>query len=243
MKELIAALAKARAEFPEIPKDKSAEIPTKRGGRIKFGYSSLTAINKAVTHILSNHGLVIVQIIQESDQRLLKTILCHESGDTIESEIALPEVHDMKELGGALTYLRRYAISSILNISSDEDTDVSAFNPPVASKRQPQKPNPNKERFGLIMERTEHTAAQVRQILTGLPPSKDMNLEQVMEARDRLYADWAMSQEVFPAFKAAANSLAKMVRDELNGNGYDDALVWDTWETKVGMKKAEEVKQ
>lgn len=237
MKELITALAKARAEFPEIPKDKSAEIPTKKGGRIKFGYSSLDAINKAITPTLSKHGLAIMQVIKEGEERILKTILGHESGDILESEIVVPQVDDMKALGGALTYLRRYQITAILNISSDEDTDTSAFNPSVAAKPRPQRTNPNKERFSLIMERTGHTALQVKQILSGLPPSKDMTVEQVMEARDRLYADWAMSQEVFPVFGVAANSLAKMVREELNGNGYDDAVVWNAWETKVEKRK------
>lgn len=56
----------------------------------------------------------------------VRTILIHESGESIESEyyLPLPEMKSQTQAAGAaITYARRYALAALLNIASDEDTD------------------------------------------------------------------------------------------------------------------------
>lgn len=62
----------------------------------------------------------------------VRTIVFHiDTGETIESSIDIPEgvilkgMNDFQVLGSAISYLRRYSISSILGIVSDKDTDAS----------------------------------------------------------------------------------------------------------------------
>lgn len=132
MQDLIKALAKARAEFAEVAKDKTNPHYRNR-------YASLDAILKAVSPALSDNGLAITQVGVATEQgQALKTILWHTSGQCLESVMALPSVADMQKLGSALTYARRYSISALLNISADEDDDGnSADSKPDANNAKP----------------------------------------------------------------------------------------------------------
>jgi len=62
----------------------------------------------------------------------IKTILFEtKNGENIESFISIPQnvslakMNEFQVLGSAITYLRRYALSSILGIVTDKDTDAS----------------------------------------------------------------------------------------------------------------------
>ena len=52
------------------------------------------------------------------------TRLLHESGQWMECEIPLPTLGDsLQDFGSAVSYVRRYAVSAMLNITADEDDD------------------------------------------------------------------------------------------------------------------------
>lgn len=44
-----------------------------------------------------------------------------DSGETITSELKLPESNDPQKVGSAITYFRRYALKSLLNIQEEDD--------------------------------------------------------------------------------------------------------------------------
>jgi hypothetical protein len=50
-------------------------------------------------------------------------MLCHESGETLESNIFLPKIADAQKLTGSITYLRRTSYLSILGLVADDDLD------------------------------------------------------------------------------------------------------------------------
>ena len=61
----------------------------------------------------------------------IDTILFHtETGETIKSSTAIPQdvtlkgMNDFQVLGSAVTYLRRYALSSMLGVVTDKDIDA-----------------------------------------------------------------------------------------------------------------------
>ncbi len=75
----------------------------------------------------------------------LITIVFHvESGEQIESKTAIPQgvqlkgMNDFQVLGSAISYLRRYCISSILGIVSDKDTDAGGeqVSKPVITEKE-----------------------------------------------------------------------------------------------------------
>ncbi len=126
----VKALAAARLEFESIQKTKTAKIQgTSRQGRpyeYEYKYASLDDILAAVTPALSRHGLVLTQrfYFGASGGICLETKLIHESGDSIEPAVLPIGTHaDMKALGSEITYLRRYAVTALLCVGTEEDTD------------------------------------------------------------------------------------------------------------------------
>lgn len=120
MKELYKALANFQAEVPNIYKNA-------KGYSYKF--ADLGEINDIIKPVLAKHGLGYVQPINGST---IKTIVFHvESGESIESSADIPQgvqlkgMNDFQVLGSAITYLRRYSLSSMLGLITDEDADAA----------------------------------------------------------------------------------------------------------------------
>lgn len=103
----------------------------------KNKYASLASVIKTVSPILHKVGLCHYQIVTGSD--LITIVVDTETGDKIESITRLPvaETAGAQQVGAALTYMRRYALCTILGIVGDEDDDGNAA--------QTAKPEPKKE--------------------------------------------------------------------------------------------------
>lgn len=112
-----------------------------------YKYASLPKILDQVKPVLKKHGLAVIQLpIEAADGHLaVKTVLMHESGESIESVLSMP-VPEIKganatqKAGGAITYIRRYALTSMLNIAADEDTDAAKQQEPRRKEYQPAQP-------------------------------------------------------------------------------------------------------
>ncbi len=124
MKNLIAALTKAKIEFK----------PLKKSGFNKFlnyEYSTLSDVHAAVDVALAQNGLACVFTFE--DEKLTLT-LWHESGESLSSSTTLlverTKGRDGKEQsychawGSVITYTRRYLLESLLGLSAEEDDDA-----------------------------------------------------------------------------------------------------------------------
>lgn len=132
MKNLFKALAKFQQEVPVIHKG------TKGYG---YSYADLPTIFEVINPILKSNGLGFTQLI---DGQSIKTIVFHiESGETLESSTDIPQnvslakMNEFQVLGSAITYIRRYALSSALGLVTDKDTDAGG----EQIKKQPVKQN------------------------------------------------------------------------------------------------------
>lgn len=123
-----AALAKAQAEFADIPKNRPARIVTDKG-TYSYKYADLADVLKAVTKPLNDNGLFISQktviVWGENGQAnlVLHTVLMHESGESLESEWPLALQQRPQQTGALLSYYRRYALCSLLGIQAEEMED------------------------------------------------------------------------------------------------------------------------
>ena len=122
-------LFKSLSEFQQ-------EVPVIHKGTQGYGYSyaDLPAIFEVINPLLKKNGLGFAQPIMGDT---IKTIIFHiESGESIESlteipkNVALKGMNDFQVLGSAITYLRRYALSSILGLVTDKDTDAGGHQQP-----------------------------------------------------------------------------------------------------------------
>lgn len=123
--KLNAAFARARVEFPAIPKNRTSKVM--KDGRLlyEFHYADLADILAATTPALSKHGLYVDDLVVEIDDSRLRlwTLLVHESGEMKRSIVPLPPNTDPQKWGGFLTYMRRYMTGAILGVASEEDDD------------------------------------------------------------------------------------------------------------------------
>ena len=120
MKSLIPALIKSRRLFPTIKKDS-------KNPYFKSKYATLDTVLDAVTPVLCDNGLAIIQTTEVIDNKpSLVTTLWHESGESISSNYPLPEISDSQKFGAAITYARRYSLCALLSITAEEDDDGNA---------------------------------------------------------------------------------------------------------------------
>lgn len=121
IKELAAALANAQGDFGIAEFDRV-------NPHFKSKYATLTSVMNAVRKPLQKHGLSVVQTLTESEKGMaLETTLLHSSGEWLSGTTPiLLAKEDMQGLGSAITYAKRYAVSAILGVVSDEDDDGNA---------------------------------------------------------------------------------------------------------------------
>ena len=205
--ELIGALSQAQAEFRPIEKNKTVDVMTRTGGTYRFRYATLDAILEAVRKPLADHGLAITQLITlRNGIPILQTLLLHQSGQWVSSEvqIVLTGAGGNQEFGSALSYMRRYAISAILNIASQEDDDANIADgnhiqevvpqAPVAEKASEQKiPSLISERqlsfvHMLARERglSHDEVTGMAQAMFGVSSTKDLSRSEASQLIERL---------------------------------------------------------
>lgn len=120
---LTKALALFHAKVSKIKKD--AKNPFFRSN-----YASLSHILEEIATPLQESGLVITQF---PDSDGLVSMLIHaETGEFLSSNYVMPvaKPNDPQALGSAITYARRYAVSSILSLNVEDDDGNAGSKPP-----------------------------------------------------------------------------------------------------------------
>ena len=96
----------------------------------KNTYASLTQILSEVKPVLTNLVLVLLQPINNGK---VGTIIIDGTNVIAESWIDLPLNLQPQPLGSAITYFRRYTLSSLLALEIDDD-DATMASKPIATK-------------------------------------------------------------------------------------------------------------
>jgi hypothetical protein len=120
------ALAKAQGEFPSIAKDRTAQVRSEKGN-YSYNYADLATVIAAVRPVLAKNKLSFVQRTVWSETGLhmtLETRLMHASGEWMRCTYPLATAAKPQEMGSALTYARRYSLTGLLGIATEEDDDA-----------------------------------------------------------------------------------------------------------------------
>lgn len=134
--EEIDEFAKAFSKFQSVvesPKKSNENPAFKRSGKA-MKYADLDTIIKTVTPKLTECGLSQFQFTSsdvESKTVSVTTIIMHASGQYVRSEpLVLPAENfgkfNAQTVGSAITYGRRYSLSAVLGIASEEDDDANS---------------------------------------------------------------------------------------------------------------------
>lgn len=139
--ELAAALAAFQSEVKN-----PANVAT--NPFLKNKYAPLSEVLNALRPIAAKHGLSIVQEPVVSDGNvIITTYIFHSSGQfMISSPIIIPMggKGTAQEIGAAITYGRRYAISALLCVSSEDDDDANSISTQSTPQQLQRQPNGNK---------------------------------------------------------------------------------------------------
>lgn len=108
---------------------------------LKNKYANLSAVWDACREALQKNGLAVMQLPCKAPAGHigLTTILIHESGQSISDTFYMPlkDPTNPQAAGSALTYARRYALSSAIGICPEDDDGEAAKRGQVAPKASP----------------------------------------------------------------------------------------------------------
>lgn len=114
--EIVKALLGVQSEIGNAAKDK-------KNPHFGSTYASLAAVLDVAKPVLIKHGVLAIQSPFNADNGNigLTTRLLHESGEWVESSIAVASKGDAQGAGSVISYLRRYSLASMLNFCQEDD--------------------------------------------------------------------------------------------------------------------------
>lgn len=127
IKNLAVALSQFQGEVKNPANSKKVNA-----GNFGYKYAPLDEVLNLVRPILSKHGLSVVQAPVTSEGLVgVSTVLIHESGEFIELEPVMLKMDKVSAqgAGSAITYARRYSLSAVLGIASEDDDDANSIEP------------------------------------------------------------------------------------------------------------------
>lgn len=123
IQEICKALVGFHSEVGRITKDGT-------NPHLKNRYATIDNIIEEIRPILATHGLFILQLPTntEAGEIQMTTRIYHTSGQWMESPVLTlkPQKQDAQGIGSAVTYARRYSLTSFLSLNTGEDDDGNA---------------------------------------------------------------------------------------------------------------------
>lgn len=136
--ELDTALVEFNSAFKAVKRDETVSVP----GRAARKFSSLDEVMIEIRPILAKHGLFVQQPITGGK---ITTIVRHKSGQFRAFSQPMVEwkgqgTTPIQDLGGAITYMRRYALGAALALATEEDDDAQSTGKLSVKKQEPPAP-------------------------------------------------------------------------------------------------------
>lgn len=122
-KSLAEALAAFQAALPHVGKDNLAVVKSDKG-QYKYTYANLADVSARVLPALAAVGLSFSAkpTLTEDGRFVLRYTLRHVSGETDTGDYPLP-TGTAQQVGSAITYARRYALTAVTGVAPDQDDD------------------------------------------------------------------------------------------------------------------------
>lgn len=168
LKEISKALSLFAIKVESIRKDANNPF-------FKSQYATLSNIIESSRDALSECGLSVSQF--PIGEHSLITILMHESGEWMQSEYTMrPTKNDPQGIGSVITYMRRYALASVLNLSIQEDDDANEASKPVEEDTR-EWLNKNTDAFLKVVEYMKTDSANIKAVESKYKISKTIKEE------------------------------------------------------------------
>lgn len=143
---LAAALAKVQGQLTAVGKDKTAQVKSEKAS-YSYTYADLASVQAAVFPLLSAAGLAwMARPTWDAEGRfvLAYSLLHGASGEREDGAYPLPDPTrgTPQQSGSAITYAKRYCLSAIVGVATEDDDGKAASDAaaPKASTRPPRSP-------------------------------------------------------------------------------------------------------
>ena len=167
-KNIYQKLHEAKLEIGKVAKN--AKNP-----HFKNTYADLNALIEAVEPILLDKGLILLQPIK--DGKVFSIITDVNSASFVESFIALPIGITPQQMGSAITYFRRYTLSSLLTLQAVDDDGQHASQPVKVQKTECDAPTFETIKQAIIDGKRTIEQAKEKFIFTGAQNIELLNLK------------------------------------------------------------------
>jgi hypothetical protein len=210
--ENINEIAKALSKFQADVKNPSNSAVNPQ---FKSKYAPLDVVINTVKPVLADNGLSFIQSTGSFGEAIIvTTLLMHESGQWIESDpLTLPAYQTkgggVKEFnaqgaGSSLTYARRYSLSAILGLSSEDDDDGNHASGQGGYK-EANKPSGNNGMSEADKEKKRQEA------LAKAEAKKNQGKQESTQGQTSKDGDGQSVEMISPAQKTAIGNLVKIV--------------------------------
>lgn len=134
---IAAALADLQTQLPRIAKDQTAKVPTKTGPGYSYKYADLAQVSHEVLPLLGKLGMSFTSRPTIEDGKfVLAYELLHISGESRVGSYPLPDRGTPQEIGGAITYARRYCLCAVTGVAPDDDDQDAVLAERAAGRRE-----------------------------------------------------------------------------------------------------------
>jgi ERF superfamily len=146
---IYAALSAFQGELKPMAKSGTVDFPQKNdpSKRVQFNYTPLGEIMATIYPLLAKHGLSVRHEISDKGveailthetykatekrgedvregERVVSTFVLNLEGEIRSGLVKVGQASEMKDVGAAITYARRYTLTMVLGISSEDDKDA-----------------------------------------------------------------------------------------------------------------------
>lgn len=126
MLELLKKIDIIKKEAGKIVKDKENPF-------FKSSYTDVNSLLEQLEPLFEKQGLLLIQPIKGN--QVSSEIVDLKTGQALSSSLTLPEMTDPQKVGSAITYYRRYTLTSLLALQSEEDDDGNSASGKVLKPR------------------------------------------------------------------------------------------------------------
>jgi|SRR6478672_3540843 len=129
-KNLVAAVHNVQQGLEIIERKSKADIRSQKGTSYTYKYADMPTIWLAIKPLLKENGLTVIQTPSSNNEGqygdFLTTTIYHDSGEWMTDSMRLIiSREDSQGLGASITYFRRYMLSAMLGIVTDDDNDAT----------------------------------------------------------------------------------------------------------------------
>lgn len=179
-KTVRAKLRDAMAEMGNPTKSKTANVPTKNGGKYQYKYTTLVEVLGIVRPALQSAGLDLMQSVGFTESGLtLRTSVFDDDSELVLDERPMKQCADPQDFGSYETYMRRYALVTAFGLGAEDDDGQRAHQASYQPRKSEHKQSDSSRVAGGVSALME-VSERIKQ-LTGVSPWTRDTLKPILE--------------------------------------------------------------